>query len=104
MSKPSVEQVRLRHRGREFHFVSYEGRPADLKKHQAPTEPAWFLMNGGRRWEVMPHRLDQTLEERDRLFTVWLERFVFAAVPEKAPDPEPASPRQAAAGDDLWFG
>lgn len=80
MSKLSVEQVRLRHRGREFHFVSYEGQPENPKKHQAATGPAWFLMNGGRRWEVMPHQPDQEHEERDRFFTAWLERHVFVTV------------------------
>lgn len=77
MSKHTVEQVRLRHRGREFHFVSYEGQPENLKKNQPATDPAWFLMNAGRRWEVMPHQPNQEHEERDRLFAAWLERYVF---------------------------
>lgn len=75
--KLSVEQVRLRLRGREFHFVSYEGQPEDRKKNLAATDPAWFLMNGGRRWEVMPHLPQQEPEERDRLLTAWLEQHAF---------------------------
>ena len=77
MRNPDVQQVYLRHRGRSFHFVSYEGHPADLKKHQAATGPAWFLISAGKRWEVMPYQLEQQDEERDRLFTAWLESHVF---------------------------
>ena len=79
MSKHSVEQVHLRHRGRVFHFVSYEGHPEDRKKNLAATDPAWYLMNAGKRWEVMPHQADQEQGERDGLFAVWLERYVFAS-------------------------
>jgi hypothetical protein len=78
MSKHTVEQVRLTHRGREFHFVSYEGQLENLKKNQPATDPAWFLMSAGTRWEVMPHQPHQAREELDRLFTAWLERHVFA--------------------------
>ncbi len=77
MSKHDVEQVRLTHRDREFHFVSYQGQPANRKKNQAATDPAWFLISAGRRWEVMPHQPHQEHEERDRLFAAWLERNVF---------------------------
>lgn len=78
MSRPAVEQVRLVHRGRQFHFVSYEGRPGNPKKNQPATGPAWFLMSAGTRWEVMPHQPYQEPEELNRQFTAWLEQHVFA--------------------------
>lgn len=78
MSKYTVQQRRLRYRGREFHFVSYEGQPANPKREQPATEPAWYLMNAGKRWEVMPEEPGQEGEELDRLFMKWLDTHVFA--------------------------
>ncbi len=77
MSKYIVQQVRLTHRGREFHFVSYEGQPENRKANRPATDPAWFLMVAGRRWEVMPHQLEQEDQERNRLLAAWLEQRVF---------------------------
>jgi len=79
MTKLAVEQVHLRHRDRIFHFVSYQGQPADHKRNRAAIDPAWFLMTAGKRWEVMPHTPDQAQAERDHLFTAWLEQHVFAS-------------------------
>jgi len=77
MGKYTVEQHRLTHRGREFHFVSYEGQAANEKRKQPAIAPAWFLMNAGRRWEVVPHLPGQNEEELQRMFTDWLETNVF---------------------------
>lgn len=77
MGKYTVEQHRLTHRGREFHFVSYEGQAANEKRKQPAIEPAWFLMNAGRRWQVMPHQPGQDDEALERMFTEWLETNVF---------------------------
>lgn len=79
MSKPTVEQVHLRHRDRVFHFVSYPGQPGDRKRNRAAIDPAWFLMTAGKRWEVMPHQPDQPESLRDKLFAAWLEQHVFAS-------------------------
>jgi len=73
-----VEQRRLTVRGRGFHFVSYEGVPANPNKQLAATVPMWFMMSAGKRWAVMPHLLGQDPVELDRLFTEWLETHVFA--------------------------
>jgi hypothetical protein len=78
MSGYKVEQQRLSHRGRSFHFVSYEGTPANLTKQVPATEPTWFLMSGGKRWAVMPQREGQDPADRDRLFAAWLDANVFA--------------------------
>ena len=39
MSTYKVDQRHLNHRGRLFHFVSYEGQPANPKKEEAAVEP-----------------------------------------------------------------
>lgn len=72
-----VEQRRLRYRGREFHFVSYDGLPANPKRGEPATDPAWWLMSGGTRWEVMPFHPGQAQEELDRGFQAWLDANVF---------------------------
>lgn len=77
MSRPLVEQRWLRYRGREFHFVSYEGLPANARRSQPATLPAWWLMNVGRRWEVMPFQPGRDDAELDRGFTAWLDTHVF---------------------------
>ena len=78
MSNYRIEQRRLTHRGREFHFVSYEGRPADARK-DAPAEPAmWYLMAEGKRRAVMPQQLGQDLADLDRQLVRWLDEHVFA--------------------------
>jgi hypothetical protein len=79
MSSYKPEQRRLTHRGRQFHFVSYEGQPAtDTRTRQAPAiEPSWYMMSSGKRWQVMPHQPGQDALELDRLFAEWLETHVF---------------------------
>ena len=83
------EQRRLHHRGRTFHFVSYEGKPANTKRLELATEPAWFLMQGGKRWEVMPYVEGQTEAELDSQLTAGLDEHVFAG---QGPPPPPAAP------------
>jgi hypothetical protein len=73
-----AEQHRIVYRGREFHFVSYDGLPANPKRAQAATEPAWWLMSAGTRWEVMPFQAGRTPAELERAFTAWLDAHVFA--------------------------
>lgn len=80
MSRPTVEQRRLQYRGREFHFVSYEGLPANPKQARPATAPAWWLMAAGTRWEVMPFRPGFDEEALDRAFMAWLDANVFGSV------------------------
>lgn len=84
MSRPIAEQRRLRHRGREFHFVSYEGRPANAKQALPATGPAWWLMSVGTRWEVMPFDPGQDEAELDRGFRAWLDANAFPPVEQGA--------------------
>jgi hypothetical protein len=84
MSRPVVEQRRLQYRGREFHFVSYDGRPANVKQALAATGPAWWLMSAGTRWEVLPFHTDQDEAELDSAFRAWLDTNAFPSVEKGA--------------------
>ncbi len=76
-SRYRVEQRRITYLGRSFHFVSYEGQPANAARNEPATEAAWFLVSGGYRREVMSQQLDQDVEELDRMLAEWLETHVF---------------------------
>jgi len=78
MATVKTQQRHLVHRGREFHFVSYEAQLANAKRQQEAMGPSWFLMSAGKRWAVMPHQPDQEPAELDRLLASWLETHVFA--------------------------
>ncbi len=78
MTSYKIEQKHLAYRGREFHFVSYDGQVANPARHEPATAPTWFLMSAGKRWAVMPHQRGQDEAEVDRLLTQWLEKHVFA--------------------------
>lgn len=81
MSSFKMEQKRLTHRGREFHFVSYEGVLANPVKALPATPAAWFLMQGGKRWMVMPLVRDQAPEAVDKGLIQWLESHIFHPTP-----------------------
>ena len=78
MSGYKTEQRRVVHRGREFHFVTYEGEVANPARLRVATEPAWYLMHAGKRWAVMPHQIGQETEVVERELTRWLDKNVFA--------------------------
>jgi hypothetical protein len=72
-----MEQRRLIHRGRAFHFVSYDGQPANPARDQPAVPPSWFLMNAGKRWPVMTQVFGQDQLELDRCLAEWLDSNVF---------------------------
>ena len=72
-----TEQRFVTHRGREFHFVSYEGQPADPRKSLDATPPSWYLLNAAKRWVVLPQIADESEEDTDRRLVDWLEENVF---------------------------
>lgn len=76
-----TDQCHLVHRGRAFHFVSYEGQLANPSRQQAATPATWFLMNAGKRWAVMPEVPDQGRAELDELLGHWLDEHVFSGGP-----------------------
>lgn len=78
MGSYKVDQKRLIHRGREFHFVSYEGVAANPSKLQPASPPGWYLMQSSKRIPVMPQVLDQSPEAVDQGLIKWLDENVFA--------------------------
>lgn len=76
MSQYVVEQRRVEHRGRNFHFVSYEGIVDKATKSQGPA--MWYLMSSGKRWQVIEQTRGQDVEELDKIFMKWLDRHIFA--------------------------
>jgi hypothetical protein len=81
MSGYKTQQHRLVHRGRSFHFVSYEGQPADPKRLRLEVEAAWYVMLGGKRWIVGPQVAGAEPSELDRWFGEWLDEHVFDGAP-----------------------
>lgn len=78
MSQFKSEQRRLRHHGREFHFVAYEGRVANDRRGETELPAMWFLMNEGKRTAVLPHAAGQPPESLDVQLIGWLDDHVFA--------------------------
>jgi hypothetical protein len=72
------EQRRLVHRGRRFHFVSYDGRPADVARGQPGTHPTWYLLCAGKRWPVMPQVSGQEEPALEQDLIRWLDAHAFA--------------------------
>jgi hypothetical protein len=72
-----TQQHHLVHRGRSFHFVSYEGHPSDEKRHQREEPNSWYLMLAGKRWMVGPQVGEATAADLDRQFGEWLDAHVF---------------------------
>jgi hypothetical protein len=79
MSRHTVQQHRINHRGRDFHFVVYDGHPLDSGRARTETLPTWFMMASGKRWEVMPEVPNLPVEELDHRLTEWLDENVFEA-------------------------
>lgn len=73
MSHYRTDQCRLVHRGKEFHFVSYEGHLANPAKGEAAAPAMWYVMIAGRRHAVMPEVPGQDLVDRDQRLMAWLE-------------------------------
>ena len=93
MSAYKTQQHHLVHRGRSFHFVSYEGQDADPKRQQLATPPSWYVMLAGKRWIVMPEVAEIVPAELDRRFSEWLDACVFSGAPavQSAQPPRPGA-------------
>jgi hypothetical protein len=73
------EQRQITHRGRVFHFVSYEAHDA-IPSRKVPAMPAtWYLVSMNNRWPAIPLEDGQAPAELDAQLTAWLEQHVFAA-------------------------
>jgi len=66
-------QRHLTIRGRTFHFVSYEGQPADARRSLAERPSMWYLMVEGRRFPAFPCDPSTPLTEIDQLLSRWAE-------------------------------
>lgn len=78
MSSYKTDQHRLVHRGRTFHFVSYEAHLANPRTGEAAMPATWFLMCSGKRWPVIAQTPDQDPELVIAALTRWLDQNVFA--------------------------
>jgi hypothetical protein len=96
MSSYKTDQQRLQHRGREFHFVSYEGRGADPAKNIEAVPPTWFLMAGGKRFPVMPQVAGLEVGQLHQKLIDWLDENMPALglMPRPPAGPRP-KPRRA---------
>ena len=81
MSAYRTQQHRLVHRGLSYHFVSYQGQPADEAKQQPEVPASWYLMLAGKRWMVGP-QVEATAEDLDRQFAAWLDAHVLNNGPQ----------------------
>ncbi|HTL05339.1 MAG TPA: hypothetical protein VL241_06290 [Gemmatimonadales bacterium] len=79
MSAYKTDQYHIVHRGREFHFVSYEARQANVRTGEEAMPATWFLMSEGKRWPVIAQVPDQTPELLIAALTRWLDQTIFAA-------------------------
>jgi hypothetical protein len=87
MSTYKTDQQHVLHRGRDFHFVSYEGQRADAARDQGETPPTWFLMGAGKRWAVMPQTIGLTPVDLHARLVQWLDENVFTQVEVPPPPP-----------------
>jgi len=65
------EQRHLVVRGRAFHFVSYEGRPANAHRGEDQQPAMWYLMVEGRRFPAFPCNPDQEKTQVDLALERW---------------------------------
>ena len=79
MSSYKTDQHHVVHRGRSFHFVSYEARQANPRTGEIAMPASWFLMSAGKRWPVTAQIPDQDPEAVVAALTRWLDQHVFAA-------------------------
>lgn len=77
VSSYKVEQRRLSHRGREFHFVSYDAQVANERRGVPALPPMWYLMNEGKRRPVLPYVQGQELVELDDALLRWVDEQVY---------------------------
>ncbi len=73
MSAFKPQQRRLLVNGRVFHFVAYEGQPANVSRKLAAEPAMWCLMVEGRRCPVTPFVPAQPDDVVDRTLLQWLK-------------------------------
>lgn len=83
------QQCHLTIRERAFHFVSYEGQPANVAKNEAAKPAMWYMMAAGRRFPTVQCQPDQPLPDIERALTTWALANAISTTP---PPPAPARP------------
>lgn len=73
MSGYKNEQHRVVSGGRQYHFVSYDGKPAHARTGEPATGPMWYLMRAGKRWPVMPQVPDASASDVTAALRAWLK-------------------------------
>jgi len=73
VSSYKVEQHHVICRGRDFHFVSYDGQPANSRKGEPAVPAMWYLMGPGKRWPVTLQVAGQSSDEVVGVLTGWLK-------------------------------
>ena len=71
------EQRRLTHRGKVFHFVSYEAQDGNAAKNLPAMPATWYLLSAGHRWPAIPLQEGHPEAETDAALAEWLESQVF---------------------------
>jgi len=94
MSSYKTQQHHLVHQGRSFHFVSYEGHPADAKHQQLEMPAGWYLMLAGKRWRVMPEVAETAPAELEHQLAAWVEAHLLDSAPA-VQSQQPPSPGAA---------
>ena len=94
MSSYKTQQQHVVREGRSFHFVSYEGQPADVKGQQQAMPASWYLMLAGKRWMVMPEVAGTAPAELECQLSEWLEAHVLNSAPA-VQSQQPPSPGAA---------
>lgn len=84
MTSYKFEQRRLIHRGREFHFVSYDAHPANERRGEIAMPAMWYLMNEGKRRPVMEQIAGTPVDELDQALLQWVDSEVYGAAPRRA--------------------
>lgn len=85
------QQCRITIRNRAFHFVSYEGQPANVAKNEEAKPSMWYMMMAGRRFPSLVCIPGQSEPEIEQSLTTWaLANAIAAEVP--LPVVEPAAP------------
>ena len=103
MSSFKPQQRVLTVRGRELHFVSYEGRQANPRRGEEASPDMWYLMCEGRRCAVLPCEPSQSLAALDDALRAWAEKNAFG--PGEASGSITQSGRSASnRGYENWWG
>lgn len=68
-----IQQHRITRGGLSYHFVSYAGVPANVRRGEPATGPMWYMMRAGKRWPVMPQVPGEPDAETMKGLKTWLE-------------------------------